>query len=483
VSGCGAWNAPCATIGGAIGVAQATGRTRVRVSTGLYQENFSLVNGISVLGGHSNINWVRNPAIFGSTIRGVFNSGSADQVTITANNITTATELSGFNITSAGGGIGGNSVAIHVINSNQNLTIRDNDIAAGSGGQGANGAAGSSGTNGSAGSSGLGALTKATNSAATPGGAGGSRTCGSQVVSGGTGGEGNQPLFQSGQVFRSGSGAAGQGSSPGNGGQGGVHTQLDTLCRIAGDVNGRPGAEGAAGTDASGGAGGSSAAGSFSGSAWRGASGAPGSPGVNGSGGGGGGSAGGSFRINFADDVFGATGGGGGSGGCAGAAGGAGLAGGGSFSILVVFTNAGPSSAADMPVVTGNTVRRGIGGQGGDGGTGGGGGQGGAAGPGGLKANTDSGAFCLVDGAPGGVGGRGGHGSGGGGGAGGVSFDIFVENNNGHTPNYAAANTFTLPASSNTAGAGGSGGNSSNPAVGIGGSGVAGLFGNTRFVP
>jgi hypothetical protein len=136
-----------------------------------------------------------------------------------------------------------------------------------------------------------------------------------------------------------------------------------------------------------------------------------------------------------------------------------------------------------MPTLSSNAIRRGIGGQGGDGGSGGGGGQGGPAGPGGLKANTDPGAFCLVDGAPGGVGGRGGHGSGGGGGAGGVSFDIFVENSNGHTPTYSSTNTFTLTVGTNTAGSGGAGGNSINPAVGIGGSGVAGLFGNTRFVP
>jgi hypothetical protein len=480
VSGCGEWNSPCATITGGIGVAQSSGRNRVRVSTGLFQETFSLVNGISVLGGHSNINWVRNPAIFGSTVRGVFNAGSADQVTITANGITSATELSGFNITSAGGGIGGNSVAVHVINSNQNLIVRDNDIAAGSGGQGANGTAGTSGTNGLPGNTGLVALTKTTGSAATAGGAGGSLTCNGQNVSGGTGGQGQQPVVGA----RTGAGAAGQGPGAGAGGAAGFNTEFnEQFCVIAGDVNGIQGVSGTQGTDANGGGGATSANGTFASNQWRALDGQVGAAGGNGGGGGGGGASGGSFRTERATDIFGATGGGGGSGGCAGLGGGAGRGGGGSFGVLIIFTGGGPASAAVMPTLSSNAIRRGIGGQGGDGGSGGGGGQGGPAGPGGLKANTDPGAFCLVDGAPGGVGGRGGHGSGGGGGAGGVSFDIFVENSNGHTPTYSSTNTFTLTVGTNTAGSGGAGGNSINPAVGIGGSGVAGLFGNTRFVP
>ncbi|MCZ7687046.1 MAG: putative metal-binding motif-containing protein [Sandaracinaceae bacterium] len=101
-STCGAWDSPCATIGGGILRAQATSRTRVRVSTGLYRENVTLANGVSVLGGHSHVNWVRNPDVFGTTIRGVDaaspSGGADDRIVVSAVSITTATELSGFTI-------------------------------------------------------------------------------------------------------------------------------------------------------------------------------------------------------------------------------------------------------------------------------------------------------------------------------------------------------------------------------------------------
>ncbi len=483
VGGCGAWDSPCASVGGGIAEAASSGRTRVRVSTGLFQENITLQNGISVLGGHSNINWARNPQIFASTIAGVFDNTSPDQTTVRAQAITSATEFSGFNVTSASGGTGGNSVVVHIIDSNQNLVVRDNDLSAGAGGSGSNGAAGTRGTNGLAGSAGNTALVKTTGSEATAGGAGGSRTCSGTNVSGGTGGEGNQPQYDGGAtVFRSGTGASGQGPSPGSGGQGGGHTFLDGLCYIVADVNGLSGAAGGNGSDATGGTGAAGGVGTVSGTQWRGNAGSSGANGGHGSGGGGGGSGGGSFRVAFADDIFGATGGGGGSGGCAGNGGAAGGAGGGSFGILMVFTGAGPSNPAAMPTLTNNSIRRGIGGRGGDGGTGGGGGEGGAGGAGGLKSSTASGAFCLVDGAPGGPGGRGGHGGGGGGGAGGASYDVFVFNNNGHDPGYATTNTYVLAGAAVTGGDGGNGGNSSNPDVGTGTNGVTGADGRVRFV-
>jgi hypothetical protein len=483
VGGCGAWNSPCATVGGGITVAAVSTRTRVRVSTGLFQENITLRNGISVLGGHSNINWVRNPQIFASTIAGVYNSASPDQVTVLAQSITSATEFSGFNATSASGGTGGNSTVIHVVDSNQNLVVRDNTLSAGNGGAGAAGAAGLSGNNGPNGGNGLPAVRKTGGGAAVAAGTAGTNTCGATVVSGGAGGAGPNPTYNSnGSTQLSAPGVAGSGPGAGAGGAAGAHSYgSGSTCFVTETISGLPGLRGANGADGTRGAGATNSAGTLVGVRWSSQSGGAAVSGTPGGGGGGGGSSGGVYEASGSNNHYPPSGGGGGAGGCGAGGGGAGTGGGGSFAVLLVFTGASPAAAA-MPQITNNSLRRGSGGAGGAGGGGGGGGGGGTGGTGGAVTAGLPYTFCLQPGSDGGAGGRGGHGGGGGGGAGGASFDIMVINSSGNDPGYAAANTFILSAAATTAGGGGTGGNSSNPDVGTGTNGVAGANGRVRIL-
>ena len=489
---CGAWDAPCATIGYGISRATWTGRVRVRVSAGLYRENISLVSGISVLGGHSHLNWVRNRAVYGTTIRGldaaVTGAGANDRIVVTAVGITTATELSGFMITGVNAGPGGNAIGIYVRDSNNNLLIQDNDIAAGAAGNGTTGAAGTPGASGASGSAGVGPVRRTCGSASTAGAAAGTLTCGTTVTSGGHGGDATNPTTTTTTPTRSGSGANGSTTSGGTGGAGGYH-MIGTRppgggysCVIVGSpIEGGVGQIGTSGTDGAGGAGATDVDGLISANHWRGRAGAVGVSGTYGGGGGGGGSPGGVYVSGTTGYcLYPATGGGGGAGGCGGALGGSGGFGGGSFAIFVLHTTT-PASAAVMPRITGNSLRRGSGGRGGDGGTGGGGGQGGLGGPGGPRDGlTDDYAFCLVAGGPGGAGGRGGHAGGGGGGGGGVSYDVWISRPGTATPDYSG-NTFEIAGTVATGGTGGTGGNSSNTTVGLGTAGVAGAYGTVRL--
>ncbi|MBU6160986.1 MAG: hypothetical protein KGO50_07670, partial [Myxococcales bacterium] len=495
VAGCGTYLAPCASVQGGIDLARTTaGKTRVRVSTGLYRENIVLANGISVLGGHSNLNWVRNADVFGTSIRGadVASSigGAADRIVVTADSITSVTEFSGFIVSGVNGGAGGNSVGVLVRNSNSNLRIQNNEISAGAGGSGTTGTAGTPGQTGVAGGNGGTAKRANDGAAEVAGGTGGARSCDGSAVSGGRGGNGEDPTATiSGGILipsPNGPGANGQGASPGAGGVAGFDllgrfNGVSNSCSVSGVIAGSPGAAGANGVDGNGGAGATNANGSLSGILWRAASGANGVAGVSGSGGGGGGASGGVDEELTTSNLYPPGGGGGGSGGCAGASGVGGGGGGASFAVYVVFSGSTPASTSDMPTISSNRLRRGVGGKGGDGGTGGGGGEGGAAGSGGAILAGENYSFCLVPGAPGGVGGRGGHAGGGGGGAGGVSYDIWVSRPGSVSPTYSTSNTFDVAAATATGGSGGSGGNSSNTAIGIGGNGVTGSSGQVRI--
>jgi hypothetical protein len=496
IAGCGDYTQPCGTIGGGILRAQATARVRVRVSTGLFVENVTLVNGISVLGGHSHTNWVHNPAVFASAIRGSDTAsafgGAADRITVAAVGINAArtTELSGFTIESVTAAPGGNSIAIYVRDSTNTLLIRDNEIVAGSGGNGATGGGGTPGSVGVVGAAGNAPLRQACTSPATPAAAGGARSCGGISVSGGAGAIGASPTTAAPPpataATRQPTGSAGATALGGTGGAGGYN--VEGIFAMGGyrcivynsPTDAAVGTAGASGTDGSGGAGASASSGAIVASQWRGAPGVAGAGGTNGGGGGGGGSPGGVDATSYC--LYPATGGAGGSGGCAGTSGNGGGSGGASFGISMVFTTA--PTVASMPVIQNNSIRRGLGGRGGDGGTGGGGGDGGHGGAGGPRSSgstmSDNYEFCLSPGAVGGDGGRGGHGGGGGGGAGGVSYDIWVTRPGTAMPTYTT-NTFETPATTVTSGAGGLGGNSSNTSTGLGTSGVAGTYGTIRI--
>ncbi len=476
---CGAWDAPCRTIGHAItDRADPASRPRVRVSDGSFRENVTLRNGVSVLGGHNSLNWVRSPAVSVTAITGL--NTATDNAAVTAIDINAPTELSGFTINAAPGRTGGgNSYGVYVRDGDDDLVIRDNAIFANSGGDGGAGDAGASGDNGVTGSRGGDSELRGSCTGSIDGGAPGPNSCtnpgggGSATTSGGTGGSSTCPVFGE----QNGSGAAGSGPAPGSGGTGGFNMLgAGTSCFVDGSIDPTPGSPGSPGVDGPGGSGATSALGAVSATRWAGAAGAEGSAGAHGSGGGGGGSAAGVETDG--SDYFGATGGGGGSGGCAAWGGAAGVAGGGSFAIFVTFS-ATPASAADMPVLEDNELTRGQGGRGGSGGNGGAGGEPGAGASGGDGVNTGSFGFCMLAGAVGAEGGRGGHGGGGGGGAGGVSFDVYVWNSGGHDPGYGG-NTFALAGGTDTGGDGGDGGTSNNT-ENVGTAGVSGDSGNVQL--
>jgi hypothetical protein len=490
---CGTYTAPCATIGTGIARASASMARRVRVSTGLYRENVSLANGISLLGGHAHTNWVRNPAVFGTTLRGVdaasAEGGPNDRIVVTAVGITAATELSGFSITGINAGATGNSVGVHVRDSDNDLLVTDNDITPGAGGNAPAGPGGLPGTPGASGGNGSGRVRRTCGAAVTPGPSGGLTSCAGVATNGGQGGSALNPDTDAVRQTRSGGGAGGGTGLGGPGGLGGYNMTGQsmppggTTCIVYNTpINGGVGIDGTDGSDGPGGGGATDPDGTVSGTPlqWRGEAGAPGSPGSHGGGGGGGGSPGGVDAETFC--LYSPTGGGGGAGGCRGAPGFGANAGGASFSVFVVYTTAPVASA--MVRISGNRLRRGSGGRGGDGGTGGGGGQGGDGGNGGPEPvpDTELYDFCILDGAPGGAGGRGGHAGGGGGGAGGVSYDVWVTRPGAALPDYSM-NTFEIPAATNTAGAGGLGGNSSNTTFGLGTAGVPGQWGQIRIGP
>ncbi len=476
---CGTWDSPCATIDYAVtNRASPTTRPRLLVSDGLYRETVTLRDGVSILGGHNSVNWLRNAEVNVSAITGL--NTATDNAAVSAVGITSATEFSGFTVSAAPGRTGGgNSYGIYVSGSDGDLLISDNVVFANSGGDGTAGAVGSSGANGEEGSSGNSSEIRGSCTGSIAGGVPGTTNCdnpsggGSTDTDGGTGGTSTCPSFG----VQTGSGGTGSGPSPGSGGAG-AFSMLGSgsSCFVAGSVDPSPGGSGSPGTDGGGGSGATDGSGAVSGGRWSGASGTSGSVGGHGSGGGGGGAAAGVETTG--SDYFGATGGGGGAGGCAAGAGGTGSAGGGSFAIFVTFSSA-RTSSTQMPVITGNTLTRGQGGRGGSGGNGGAGGEPGAGSSGGTGVNSGTYGFCMLDGAVGAEGGRGGHGGGGGGGGGGVSFDLFAWNANGHDPGYSG-NTFGLAGGTATGGDGGSGGTSNNT-DNVGGTGTDGLFGNIRF--
>ena len=489
---CGDLLRPCSTLNAGLGRVVALNRLRVRVAEGVYRESITLPNGKSILGGHDPVSWVREPE-FNVTILNGNTLAGTDRRTVSALNINQPTVFEGFVVNGESPLVDGSAYAVYIRDSNNSLTIRNNRIFAGDGGRGADGTSGGSGVPGTNGTQGRASFGAFDPSPCGPnnGGNGGARMCGATNVGGGRGGNAGCPANNR----QEGSGLAGGGGAvAGAGGAGafGFTAPNENTCTVsdAGPPDPGTGAAGRAGADGTGGVGAPAGLGN-AGVDWRGSSGATGVTGQPGGGGGGGGAAAG-VDVDWAQAFFtvahdiGASGGGGGSGGCQGNAGTGGTAGGGSFGIYVIFTGTGPANAAGFPVLTGNEVARGLGGNGGAGGVGGGGGEGGLGGGGGIRGPEASlwMPFCSFTGGDGAPGGRGGHGGGGGGGQGGISYDIFVANDNNLTPaDYTGQNVFVFGAGDATFGRGGGGGNSSNTVLGLGTAGANGQSGNVGRVP
>jgi hypothetical protein len=446
----------------------------VVVAAGTYSENISLVDGVSLFGQYQTGTWTRNPAngfaAVGSHVRSV-----------TALDIASPTTFDGFEIYGAINDIaGGNSYAIYVSNSSNNLRISNNVIYGGRGGAGAIGSAGSNGiagVNGAAYSTALDSFTtvgtgtcNSTNNRVASGG--GVRTCNGTPVSGGDGGGNNCTPLRSTQNSTANSPASAGHSSLGTGdgaggtvGARGYDAQLNGTCFLP--ANGGGQALPMFGTEGADGGGGASAIPVVAGCAapaghvafgdWMTDAASGGSAGANGGGGGGGAAGGGATCTGTScKDMLGGHGGGGGSGGCAGVGGGGGNGGGGVFNIFIVGGTA--------PIIRRNTLFLGDGGDGGNGGDGGVGGLGGNGSQGGQTGAL----FCTGAGGQGGNGGDGGHGSGGGGGCGGGSGGIYTFGIG--TPDYCTAGL-----NISYGGFAGSGGTGGAALVSPGGSGQIGV--------
>jgi hypothetical protein len=477
---------PCRTIAQGLARAQETGRVRVLVADGVYNEAVTLLNGKSLLGGYHADSWTRHLPTTSTIVQGAAPVSGNHDFTVRAVGITSPTLFEGFVVRGPlNGKPSGNSYAVYVASASPNLQIRANFIHAGRSGAGAPGATGAEG----AAAPGGGGRESAPASydgklALGPGSCsvsdhrqlanGGAHLCGTDNVSGGQGG-GNicpdQPTLppapdneeMGGRDGVSGQPGAGTGGgAAGTFGDAGDDAVLDqgAVCHLpAASFDGAHGTSGAPGTNAATAPGCSNPAGSVVGGHWVAASAGLGVLGGNGGGGGGGGGGGSAWCHNCSGSThrLGGHGGGGGAGGCGGAGGSAGAGGGGVFGIFV--------SGGAAPLISGNAIMRGDSGAGGAGGGGGFGGSGGAGGGGGLPF------FCAGRGGSGGTGGTGGHGSGGGGGCGGSSVGIY-------TSGIGLSQTYCDPAANNvitggSAGPAGSGGGSrGNP----GGSGAPGVL-------
>jgi len=492
---CGAWDAPCLTITFGLSRAAGTvGKTRVNVSDGLYRENVTLLNGINVYGGYNATSWSRDFTVNVTVISGLTpNPTSVDRRAVSATNITTATEFSGFTVNAESADPGGNSIGVYILNSNGQLVVRDNVINGARGGDGEPGDPGSNGLGGINGGNGMISFVSAANNLTRAGGTAGARTCNGVVVNGGRGGNSTVPVHNA----RNGGGVTGN-TAPGplgDGGLGGLgagnfrtYSNLPDGCYVSSGlpITADPGLPATRGMDGGGGAAAANGDGAFNGTAfqWRGLTGGTGTAGDHGGGGGGGGAAAG---VNATDTnegyQYGASGGGGGSGGCGGNAGLGGKPAGASFAIFIAFTGAGPTAVSGLPQLINNRFKRGDGGIGGSGGAGGAGGDSGKGGLGGDGVDVPPYGGCMFDAGIGAEGGRGGHAGGGGGGAGGVSYDIYITNSNGFTRDYAGLNTFELGDTIDTGGPGGTGGTANNTQIGLGDDGPDGAFGRVRFIP
>ncbi|MFP4597169.1 MAG: hypothetical protein ACOC9W_01500 [Persicimonas sp.] len=407
-SASGTRDAPLASIAAGLSMADSTsGLDHIYVAIGQYEEQLTLVDGVSIFGGYDDTSdWARNGA--GSTR--IYYSGTArPMVAVKGDSISSSTALGTLEIVTGDvTGDGESNYAVYC-NSCSGLSIRNSDITAGSASDGTDGDDGSTGFTafGRGYDGGAGGTGSCDGSGYGAGGYGGSSSCGRDGGSGGRGGkEGdNDGIAGSWGTYSSPGGSGGSGGTPGSSGG-----------------HGTSGTDGSHGSNGQGGTGGS-----VSGGLWSGASGASGTNADHGNGGGGGGGGGGQGAW-YVNDGSGNGGGGGGGGGCGGHGGDGGKAGGSSFGLFFVDSTG--------VALENNSITAGNGGDGGSGGTGGNGSSGGNGGYGGTYCTSEVGA-----GGNGGDGGKGGNGGHGGGGAGGNSHGIYRHNTNLNLPGTNTINT------------------------------------------
>ena len=379
---------PKRSLGAAIAVAKAAGKSVVLAAIGTYPGLLNIVSGISVYGGYHAESWQRTrnastlvtgSAAFGRS-QGATALGVVDSTRVQLLKIKAPTPVSG------------SSYGLRAINS-PGLRLEAVAIEAANGSAGATGGNGAVGLNGDTGGMGKPGACD-TGTIGGPGGAGGFSP--SQKNPGGAGGAGGDVGY--------GGADGGKGLvNGGSGGHGGFAWQLGGHGDdgTAGS-DGGPGGEGAAGLPGAIGAGG----------LWYAFPASDGARGGDGQGGGGGGGGGSQVGKYVYIDGPGNGGGGGGGGGTGGVGGTGGKGGGASFGVFAIDS---PGLAlVDSAVAAGKGGNGGAGGDGGDGGAGGSGGYG-------ASVCTDE----VGRGGNGAAGGAGGSGGAGGGGAGGPSVALY----------------------------------------------------------
>lgn len=496
---------PLASIQAGIDLAVTSGATQVYVTTGVYSESVTLAAGISVYGGYAPRFPSRDSTTFLTMLVAAPPTG-AKPGAVNAIGLNSGTPGSvifdGIEVfASDANGSGEASYGFYLYDSDDDVTLSNNVIYAGTGGDGSDGSAGIDGANGPAGSAGsnaldllvtysvaVGACTIAQHAA---GAVGGSANYGGTDASGGNGGGRTCPVYDSvttmatipPDISEYGTTGHNGGGLGGAAGQDVWQQQLScTGYAVFGEMVGGDGGNGSSGVDGTSGTGVNDSSGTVVTGLWSAAVAASGGDGAHGSGGGGGGSGAGAAvhascaSVGFEGDNLGSTGGGGGAGGQAGTGGVGGESGGASVGIFVAYS----VLPASLPTLSGNSIYGGRGGDGGRGGSGGKGGIGGSGGAGGTGVtsyvSTPDPVFPSYSAGSGGNGGNGGHGGGGGGGAGGPAYGIYLSNYGVLDASaWKTGNTFTQ------AGVGGQGGSGGLSLGSNGSAGIDGLAQDTNY--
>ena len=370
---------PLDSIQDALDLAGLDGYVYVLVAEGSYEEDITLVDGITVYGGYDIYFLERDVVTYDTSLVG---TGDAT-ATVMAIDITSPTVFDGFTVQgNANTRDGSSAIGVWIEDCDSDLQISNCLISADDAFDGSDTDNGSDGDDGNNGSDGTDAKL-GTCSSLSRGGGGGFKSCpdGTNPV-GGDGADASCPNSASYQD----DGDYGAGVDGGLGGDGACDAEISRSncgsCSIDSSCWGT-GGDGDFGGDGDHGTGGSGAtsAGASSASRWVPEDGSDGDPGDPGSGGGGGGAGSGvEVDSGCSNDHISATGGGGGSGGCGGQGGEGGQGGGSSFGLF--FTCSGTCSS--LPVIEDNDIWSADAGDGGDGGHGGTGGLGGYGGLGGA---------------------------------------------------------------------------------------------------
>ncbi|MEM7449265.1 MAG: hypothetical protein AAF355_13575 [Myxococcota bacterium] len=495
---------PMRTLGAAVSRGQASGRD-VLVARGIYDEQLSLVAGVSVFGGYRTDFRDRDLDLYPTALEYSADPGAP---VVLCTSITSATQLDGFLIIGSDASIPGEgSTTVYSDGCSDAVLFGSLVVQAGRGADGLRGS--SSAENlGALGFTSLAELDGPDGASGRPGtpsgsfcapvmsGVGGSKSCGGVDVGGGDGGFADCPNL--GCVNGSPCGNAGctdytvdgvcdldaalatavsnpaaaDGRGPAPGLAGEVTYSAPTnrgTCNFCDDNPslrriGDDGEDGGNGQDGASGAGCAAPPQiDFSSGRVRASNGTSGTGGTVGSGGGGGtGGAGysvigGTFPTCF--DRSGGSGGGGGAGGCGAPGAEAGRGGGSSVGVSIRLLNLSGPSFDEVRILTAS------GGAGGDGGAGASGGAGGSGGNGGTVEF-----FCSRNGGRGGDGGSGGSGGGGGGGCGGGSHGIFLAGT-GSSAYLSAVEAEIVVEETGVAGLGGAAGSSPSAAGGSGATG------------